>query len=102
MMFFTGLVETYQKKNCLKKTLCTGGGVFNEFLIHLISKKINSEGCELVLPSTEVIEYKEALIFAFLGLLRGLGENNISKNVTGASSDNMGGVLVGENPFGEK
>jgi anhydro-N-acetylmuramic acid kinase len=86
-------------KNKSQKTLCTGGGVFNHFLIKLISNKIKPHNLELNLPSKEVIEFKEAIIFAFLGLLRGLEQNNISKKVTGASCDSVSGVLIGKNPF---
>jgi anhydro-N-acetylmuramic acid kinase len=86
-------------KNSSQKTLCTGGGVFNEFLLELITEKIEVQNLKLIIPSKEVIEFKEAIIFAFLGLLRGLEENNISKKVTGAKSDNMGGLLLGKNPF---
>lgn len=86
-------------ENALKRTLCAGGGVFNEFLIQLISERIKSREYELIIPSKDIIDFKEAIIFAFLGLLRGLKQNNILKNVTGAMRDNMGGMLIGKNPF---
>ena len=86
-------------KNSVKKTLCTGGGVFNSYLIKLISNKIKNQSLDLVLPSKDTIEFKEAIIFAFLGLLRGLGENNIYKEVTGAKRDSSSGLMLGKNPF---
>lgn len=73
-----------------KNILISGGGAYNVFLIELIRKNIN---IEIKLPSKEIIEYKEALIFAFLGVLKLRGENNCLASVTGASSDCSGGVL---------
>mgnify|MGYP000231813328 CR=1 FL=1 len=46
------------------KLLITGGGAFNKFLIERIDALCP---CEIVIPSRQIIEYKEALIFAFLG-----------------------------------
>ena len=48
---------------------------------------------ELV-PSDELLEFKEALIFALLGLLRIEGKNNCLKSVTGASKDHSGGEII--------
>ena len=49
------------------KMLVTGGGAFNTFLI----ERIKALGdFDLVIPENQIVEYKEALIFAFLGLLR--------------------------------
>ncbi len=81
-----------------KTVLCSGGGVYNQYLIDLISQKTGS-ATKLILPEKEIIEFKEALIFAFLGLLRGLEQTNVSRMVTGSSDDTIGGVLIGKNPF---
>ena len=76
-------------------TLVTGGGAFNEFLISRIS---NLSLTEMVLPNSEVIEYKEALIFAFLGVLRERNEINCLKSVTGAQQDHSSGRVLYPNP----
>jgi len=73
--------------------LITGGGALNGFLVQKISQKINAN---VVVPPIELIQYKEALIFAFLGLLRALGESNTLACVTGAERDTIGGAMYGE------
>ncbi len=73
------------------RVLVTGGGARNTFLVERIR-----EHCEnrIVVPERDIVEYKEALIFAFLGLLRVLGKDNCLASVTGASSDCCGGIIV--------
>ncbi len=73
-----------------KKILFTGGGVYNKFLMDRIS---NLTTAEIIIPSKEIIEFKEALIFAFLGVLRYRNETNCLSSVTGAKSDNIGGCI---------
>ena len=72
------------------KILVTGGGAFNTFLLERFREFMK---CEIVIPSPEIINYKEALVFAFLGLLRHLGEVNCYASVTGASTDSSSGVI---------
>jgi anhydro-N-acetylmuramic acid kinase len=71
-------------------TLITGGGAYNDFLIKRIRELSTGD---IVLPSREIIDYKEALIFALLGVLRDQGEVNCLKSVTGASKDHSSGVV---------
>ena len=73
------------------KTLFTGGGAKNEFLIQLVKNKTN---IEIVIPEENIINFKEAIIFAFLGLLRKLGHINCLASVTGAKKDSSAGVLI--------
>ncbi|MFW5831896.1 MAG: anhydro-N-acetylmuramic acid kinase, partial [Prolixibacteraceae bacterium] len=72
------------------KMLVTGGGAFNTFLLEKFKEYMK---CEIIIPSSEIINYKEALVFAFLGLLRHLGEINCYASVTGASRDSSSGVI---------
>ncbi|MGB7784705.1 MAG: anhydro-N-acetylmuramic acid kinase [Salinimicrobium sp.] len=73
-----------------EKVLLTGGGTFNSFLIEQIRKRT---AVELVIPSKEVVNFKEALIFGFLGVLKLRGENNVLSAVTGAPKDHSSGTI---------
>ena len=72
------------------KMLVTGGGAFNAFLIELISGKTP---VELVIPANEIVNFKEALIFAFLGVLKVRDEINCLASVTGAKCDSSAGIM---------
>lgn len=74
--------------------LATGGGAFNTFLIRLISDKLKGVA-EVIIPEKQIIEFKEALVFALLGVLRVCNEVNCLKSVTGASKNSSGGIMVG-------
>lgn len=81
------------KKADLHRLLVTGGGAHNGFLIERI--KAYSTPCEIVVPKREIIDNKEAIIFALLGFLRLYGKTNCLRSVTGASTDNCGGCIAG-------
>ena len=73
-----------------KKMLVTGGGAFNTYLVQRIEANTT---VELVIPDDKTVNYKEALVFAFLGLLRMQGKPNCLASVTGASHDVSGGAI---------
>ena len=68
----------------------SGGGALNKFLVEKLEEHLP---IEVYLPSKELIEYKEAIIFGFLGLMRLLNNPNCLASVTGASENVCGGVL---------
>ncbi len=70
--------------------LITGGGAKNKFLVERIQAHTKHH---VVVPSDEIIDYKEAIVFAFLGLLRNRNEINVLKSVTGAKSDSSSGKI---------
>lgn len=75
-----------------KSVLLTGGGCYNDFLIKLIRAK-SPEQIAISLATPQIIEFKEAMIFAFLGLLFSRGETNCLAAVTGSKHNNIGGSL---------
>ncbi|MBW6491760.1 MAG: anhydro-N-acetylmuramic acid kinase [Lentimicrobium sp.] len=70
--------------------LFTGGGVHNDFLM---SKIKDFSNCLIIIPDQKIIDYKEALIFALLGVLRYKGIPNCLSEVTGARANNCGGAI---------
>jgi len=70
----------------------TGGGALNQFLIQTLKAKLGPD-IEVVIPSKILIEYKEALVFALMGVLRIICETNVLSAVTGAKSDSSSGVI---------
>ncbi len=72
------------------KVLVTGGGAHNDFLLEKMREKTS---LKLVKPDSATIDFKEAIIFAFLGLLRWCNETNTLMSVTGASRDSVGGCI---------
>lgn len=76
------------------KMLITGGGAYHQYLIKRLSHFCK---VEIIVPSKEIIEFKEAIIFAFLGVLYIRGENNCLASVTGASKDHCSGVKYKSN-----
>jgi anhydro-N-acetylmuramic acid kinase len=71
--------------------LITGGGAYNDFLIERIQNYLPN--LFILIPSREIIEYKEALIFGFLGVLRLENKINILKSVTGAAKNHSSGNI---------
>ncbi|ELR72167.1 Anhydro-N-acetylmuramic acid kinase [Fulvivirga imtechensis AK7] len=75
------------------RLLITGGGAFNNYLIERMKAYLPAN-IVVEVPSAEIISYKEAIIFAFLGVLRLRSEVNCLSSVTGAMRDNCGGTLI--------
>jgi anhydro-N-acetylmuramic acid kinase len=85
-----GIIAGTLDRQKLKSVLLTGGGAFNEFLVERLKA---GTSCEIILPPEEIINFKEALIFAFLGYLRLNHRTNSLSSVTGARRDSCGGAV---------
>ena len=76
-----------------RQLLVTGGGAFNTFLVERLNDHLRSAGVMAIVPDAYLVQYKEALIMAFLGVLRWRQENTVMASVTGASRDSIGGAV---------
>src|SRR6478735_7200642 len=74
--------------------LITGGGAYNTYLIESLRAYRPAE-IRIIVPDEYTLQFKEALIFAFLGLLRKENLANALSSVTGASRDSIGGAVYG-------
>ena len=83
------IASVLKKEN--SKTLVTGGGAFNSFLMERIRAHSVSE---IIIPDKKTIDFKEALIFAFLAYLRVQNIPNVLKSVTGATHNSCSGNII--------
>lgn len=75
------------------RLLVTGGGAKNIFLVEKLRSSLEQLGVQVVVPDKNLMEYKEAVVMALLGILRWREENNTLSAVTGASRDSIGGAV---------
>jgi anhydro-N-acetylmuramic acid kinase len=80
-----GIIE-----NQKSSVLVTGGGAYNFFLIERIKSMTNKK---IVIPDNLIINYKEAMIFGLLGVLKLRNEVNCLSSVTGAKIDHSSGMI---------
>lgn len=72
--------------------LATGGGAYNDFL--MARMRYHLPDMEIIIPDKKTLEFKEALIFALLGVLKLRNEINVLSSVTGAQHDHSSGVIL--------
>lgn len=77
--------------NQLTNILVTGGGTYNDYLIEKIRNKAQAE---IIIPEKEIIDYKEALIFALMGVLKLNNEINVLASATGSPYNHSSGILA--------
>lgn len=75
----------------LKNVLITGGGTYHSYLIEKIKSKTSTE---IIIPEKTIIDYKEALIFAFMGVLRMNNETNVLASATGSYENHSSGIIA--------
>lgn len=79
-------------EKAIKEVLVTGGGALNDYLVQQIQEKT---AARLIVPEIELVQFKEALIFAFLGVLRINNQHNVLQAVTGSKHNHIGGAIYG-------
>jgi anhydro-N-acetylmuramic acid kinase len=89
----TGRLMNTFKEDKPTKMFVTGGGAHNQFLVQRLQAALSVMGITLEQPSRAVVDYKEALIMALLGVLRWREENTVLHSVTGAQRSSIGGAV---------
>jgi len=89
----TEFLPVGKDENPSRELLVTGGGALNKFLVSRIQDHLSAKGLRVTVPSEEWVLYKEAIIMAFIGVLRWRQEFNVLSSVTGASRNSIGGAL---------
>jgi anhydro-N-acetylmuramic acid kinase len=72
------------------KIFATGGGTKNLYLMERIRYYTNSQ---IIVPDEEISDFKEAIVFAYLGALFILNQPNCVSSVTGSRKNVIGGSL---------
>jgi anhydro-N-acetylmuramic acid kinase len=80
-------------KDAESTLVVTGGGAFNACLVSRIQFYLVEHGITVEVPSKGIVEYKEAIIMALLGVLRWREEHTVLSTVTGSSRNSIGGAL---------
>lgn len=78
-------------RNAIQKIVFTGGGTYNTYFLERIKTKTETQ---IIVPEEEIINFKEALIFAFMGVLRVNNEINILSSATGSSENHCSGIVI--------
>lgn len=85
-------VEPFRRKK-RDSILVTGGGALNVYLTNRLRNFLDKLNIEIIIPDKQTVEFKEALIMAFIAVLRIRNEVNVLSSVTGASRDSVNGAL---------
>lgn len=75
-----------------QKLLATGGGTHNTYFVEVLNRKLATKGCELVVPTDEIINFKEAILMAYLAYLRHSNQPNVLSRITNATTDTIAGA----------
>lgn len=77
-------------QHVLKSVFISGGGTKNHYLVERIAHFYEGD---IIVPSEQLIDFKEAIIFGFLGVLFLEKKPNCLASVTGAPRDVIGGTF---------
>lgn len=86
-------LKNHKQQTINHKLLVTGGGAFNTFMIQQLKNKLTELNIEVVVPDKNLVNFKEAIIMALIGVLRWREEYNVISSVTGAARASVGGAL---------
>jgi anhydro-N-acetylmuramic acid kinase len=89
----SGLQASGGATSAAARLLVTGGGAHNRFLITRLKELLQPLSVELVVPDKTLVDYKEAIVMALIGVLRWREETNVLSSVTGAVRDSIGGAV---------
>jgi anhydro-N-acetylmuramic acid kinase len=81
------------KEPGIAKLFVTGGGAFNRFLVDQLKQSLDALNIEVTIPDPLLVNFKEALIMALIGVLRWREEYNVLDTVTGARRSSIGGAV---------
>ncbi|MEP7257469.1 MAG: anhydro-N-acetylmuramic acid kinase [Flavitalea sp.] len=87
------LKENETAEQAPQKMLVTGGGAHNHFLVERLKRLLQPLNIMVEVPGDDLVNYKEAIIMALIGVLRWREENNTIASVTGASRNSIGGAV---------
>lgn len=83
----------YPLSTIRSQLLVTGGGAHNSFLIQRLQEVLAPLNVDVIVPGKDLVDYKEALVMALLGILRWREQNTVLSSVTGAKRDSIGGAV---------
>jgi anhydro-N-acetylmuramic acid kinase len=84
--------ELNDKTGPQAQLLVTGGGAYHQFFLEQLAEHYHGK---IVIPERGIIDFKEAIIFGFMGILKLLDRTNCLATVTGAKRDSSSGQIVG-------
>lgn len=88
---YTALMTgTALRRHGLASVMISGGGAYNTFLVERLRARYSGR---VKIPSDAVIQFKEAIIFAYLGFLRASEQTNTLSSVTKAGRNSTGGCI---------
>lgn len=85
------LFANIQETEGEQQLLVTGGGALNTYLIERLQESLGA--IKVIVPDVQLVQYKEALIMALIGVLRWREEYNVYSSVTGAARNSVGGAM---------
>lgn len=87
---FAQQISNEFNQNQLKNVLVTGGGAKNKFFIERLKSMTETK---IIIPTQTIVDFKEALVFAFMGILKSEDQINVLQSVTGAKKNHSSGVI---------